>query len=110
MQNFPFVENSKKFEAFMKTLSKVPNNFIKTDIKQVEYDFSGSFEYNIDAYDYFNRFIPLNYCPYIRIGKYHKVLGKGVLPKIPIVVKAKFFSREAEQRIKSAGGACVLSA
>ncbi len=41
---------------------------------------------------------------------YHKVLGKGVLPKIPLVVKAKFFSREAEQRIKSVGGACVLTA
>jgi large subunit ribosomal protein L27Ae len=41
---------------------------------------------------------------------YHKVLGKGVLPKIPVVIKAKFFSREAEQRIKAVGGACVLSA
>jgi large subunit ribosomal protein L27Ae len=41
---------------------------------------------------------------------YHKVLGKGVLPKIPVVVKAKFFSREAEKRIKEAGGACVLTA
>jgi large subunit ribosomal protein L27Ae len=41
---------------------------------------------------------------------YHKVLGKGVLPNVPVVVKAKFFSREAEQRIKSVGGACVLTA
>ena len=41
---------------------------------------------------------------------YHKVLGKGELPKIPIVVKAKFFSRIAEKRIKAAGGACVLTA
>ena len=41
---------------------------------------------------------------------YHKVLGKGALPKIPFVVKAKFFSREAEQRIKAVGGACVLTA
>lgn len=41
---------------------------------------------------------------------YHKVLGKGELPKIPVVIKAKFFSRVAEQRIKSAGGACVLVA
>lgn len=40
---------------------------------------------------------------------YHKVLGKGQLP-IPLVVKAKFFSREAELRIKQAGGACVLTA
>jgi large subunit ribosomal protein L27Ae len=41
---------------------------------------------------------------------YHKVLGKGVLPKIPIVVKAKFFSRKAERKIKEVGGACVLIA
>ncbi len=41
---------------------------------------------------------------------YHKVLGKGVLPAKPFVVKAKFFSREAETRIKSVGGACVLVA
>ena len=41
---------------------------------------------------------------------YHKVLGKGVLPKVPIVVKAKFFSSKAEQRIKAVGGACVLCA
>jgi large subunit ribosomal protein L27Ae len=41
---------------------------------------------------------------------YHKVLGKGVLPKVPIVIKAKFFSRIAEKRVKSAGGACVLIA
>ena len=41
---------------------------------------------------------------------YHKVLGKGVLPQVPLVVKAKWFSRVAEQRIKKAGGACVLVA
>ena len=41
---------------------------------------------------------------------YHKVLGKGVLPKVPIVIKAKFFSRIAEKRVKSVGGACVLIA
>ena len=41
---------------------------------------------------------------------YLKVLGKCVLPKVPLVVKAKFFSRIAEKRIKSVGGACVLVA
>ena len=40
---------------------------------------------------------------------YYKVLGKGKL-SIPVVVKAKFFSKEAEVRIKEAGGACVLIA
>ena len=41
---------------------------------------------------------------------FHKVLGKGLLPSVPVIVKAKFFSREAEQRIKAVGGACVLVA
>jgi len=39
---------------------------------------------------------------------YFKVLGKGHLPKQPVIVKAKFFSRTAEQKIKKAGGVCVL--
>eukprot|EP00899_Mesostigma_viride_P005556 jgi/Mesvir1/15000/Mv14658-RA.1 len=38
-----------------------------------------------------------------------KVLGKGALPHRPLVVKAKFFSKLAEKKIKEAGGACVLT-
>jgi len=45
----------------------------------------------------------------VRAG-FHKVLGKGVLPKQPVIVKAKYFSRLAEEKIKSVGGACVLVA
>merc|ERR1712018_31025 len=45
----------------------------------------------------------------VRAG-YFKVLGKGNLPKQPVIVKAKFFSRSAEKKIKAAGGACVLVA
>ena len=41
---------------------------------------------------------------------YFKVLGKGELPKIPVIVKAKLFSKTAEKRIKEAGGVCVLTA
>ncbi|KAL1123566.1 hypothetical protein AAG570_002642 [Ranatra chinensis] len=41
---------------------------------------------------------------------YYKVLGKGRLPKQPVIVKAKFFSKNAEEKIKSVGGCCVLSA
>merc|ERR1712137_476431 len=40
---------------------------------------------------------------------YYKVLGKGVLPKQPVIVKARFFSRIAEEKIKAVGGACILS-
>jgi len=37
------------------------------------------------------------------------VLGKGSAPEKPIVVKAKFFSKLAEKKIKDAGGACMLT-
>jgi len=37
-------------------------------------------------------------------------LGKGILPKQPVIVKAKFFSKVAERKIKKVGGACVLQA
>ena len=41
---------------------------------------------------------------------YYKVLGKGLLPKQPVIVKARFFSFKAEKKIKAVGGACVLTA
>merc|ERR1739842_86470 len=48
----------------------------------------------------------------VDVGKhgFSKVLGKGHLPKIPLIVKAKFFSAEAEKKIKEAGGTCILTA
>ncbi|XP_016391337.1 60S ribosomal protein L27a-like, partial [Sinocyclocheilus rhinocerous] len=45
----------------------------------------------------------------VRAG-FFKVLGKGKLPKQPVIVKAKYFSRRAEEKIKGVGGACVLTA
>ncbi|XP_046861506.1 60S ribosomal protein L27a-like [Xenia sp. Carnegie-2017] len=45
----------------------------------------------------------------VRAG-YFKVLGKGLLPKQPVIVKAKFFSGKAEEKIKEVGGACILVA
>mmetsp|Transcript_9540 Transcript_9540/g.38940 ORF Transcript_9540/g.38940 Transcript_9540/m.38940 type:complete len:91 (-) Transcript_9540:177-449(-) len=39
---------------------------------------------------------------------FFKVCGKGSLPETPIVVKAKFFTKLAESKIKAAGGACIL--
>lgn len=41
---------------------------------------------------------------------YSKVLGKGRLPEIPIVVRARYFSKEAEKKIKEAGGVVELVA
>jgi len=50
--------------------------------------------------------------PVIDVTKagFFKVLGKGFLPSQPVVVKAKFFSKTAEKKIKAVGGACVLTA
>ncbi|XP_011499915.1 PREDICTED: 60S ribosomal protein L27a [Ceratosolen solmsi marchali] len=45
----------------------------------------------------------------VRAG-YYKLLGKGRLPKQPVIVKAKFFSQQAVDKIKAVGGACILSA
>ena len=38
-----------------------------------------------------------------------KCLGNGQIT-VPVIVKAKFFSKLAEKKILAAGGACVLSA
>ena len=50
--------------------------------------------------------------PVIDVTKagFFKVLGKGFLPSQPVVVKAKFFSKIAEKKIKAVGGACQLIA
>jgi large subunit ribosomal protein L27Ae len=41
---------------------------------------------------------------------YAKVLGRGSLPKLPIVVRARYFSKKAERKIRAAGGVCELRA
>ena len=49
--------------------------------------------------------------PVVDTGKhgFFKVLGRGVLSR-PMVVRARIFTGKAEERIKKAGGQCVLSA
>ncbi len=41
---------------------------------------------------------------------YAKVLGSGRLPKIPIVVRTRYVSMDAERKIKAAGGIVELVA
>ena len=41
---------------------------------------------------------------------YSKVLGKGRIPEIPLVVRARWVSREAERKITEAGGVVELVA
>merc|ERR1712093_115882 len=35
---------------------------------------------------------------------YRKVTGKGKLPEQPVIVKARYFTKDAETKIKAAGG------
>lgn len=41
---------------------------------------------------------------------YGKVLGKGRIPDVPVIVRARFVSELAEKKIKAAGGAVELIA
>lgn len=41
---------------------------------------------------------------------YAKVLGKGRIPNVPVIVKARFVSKLAEEKIKAAGGVVELIA
>lgn len=41
---------------------------------------------------------------------YAKILGKGLLPKIPIIVKTRLISSTAEKKITKAGGKVELIA
>lgn len=41
---------------------------------------------------------------------YAKLLGAGRLPEVPIIVKARYVSKEAERKIKEAGGKIQLVA
>ena len=41
---------------------------------------------------------------------YAKLLGKGRLPNVPIVIRARYVSKEAERKVKEAGGVIELVA
>lgn len=41
---------------------------------------------------------------------YSKVLGKGRIPEIPLIVRARYVSKDAERKIKEAGGVVQLVA
>ena len=41
---------------------------------------------------------------------YAKLLGKGRLPNVPVVVKARYVSKDAERKITEAGGRIQLVA
>jgi large subunit ribosomal protein L27Ae len=41
---------------------------------------------------------------------YSKVLGKGRIPQVPLVVRSRYVSKEAERKIKEAGGIVELVA
>jgi len=39
---------------------------------------------------------------------FFKLLGKGKLPSKPLIIKAKVFSKKAQNKIVKSGGACVI--
>lgn len=41
---------------------------------------------------------------------YSKVLGKGRIPEVPLIVRARYFSKDAEKKIKESGGIVQLVA
>ena len=41
---------------------------------------------------------------------YGKILGKGRIPNVPVIVKARFVSKLAEEKIRAAGGVVELIA
>lgn len=41
---------------------------------------------------------------------YGKILGKGRIPDVPVIVKARFVSKLAEEKIRAAGGVVELIA
>lgn len=55
--------------------------------------------------------VGLHFCALLLIQQgYDKVLGNGNLPDVPLVVRARFFSKRAENKIRAAGGICQLRA
>eukprot|EP00922_Rhytidocystis_sp_ex-Travisia-forbesii_P004348 GHVS01006325.1.p1 GENE.GHVS01006325.1~~GHVS01006325.1.p1 ORF type:complete len:148 (+),score=12.06 GHVS01006325.1:47-490(+) len=50
--------------------------------------------------------------PVVDVSKsgYFKVLGKGLLPNQPIIVKARYFTKKAEKKIEEVGGVCIKCA
>ncbi|XP_023607142.1 60S ribosomal protein L27a-like [Myotis lucifugus] len=56
-----------------------------------------------------NKTVAAPFIDVVRLS-YYKILGKEELPKQPVIVKAKFFSRRAEEKMEGVGGACVLVA
>lgn len=84
---------------------------------------------------YFRKTKQKNYCPIVNIDKTYslfsqsdtinqnnskslplinlndlsafKILGKGKGPDIPVLIKAKFFSKKASKKILKSGGCCI---
>ena len=55
---------------------------------------------------------PAGQAPVIDLAQhgFFKLLGKGDLPKVPVIVKARYVSKGAEEKIVAAGGAVILTA
>ena len=89
-----------------------PNHFSKKGMrsfhhtKQKNYCPSANIEKILIYVQQFN----LNFSDVIDITRwgYFKLLGKGKLPNIPLIFKAKIFSKKATTKILRHGGTCIL--
>ena len=61
---------------------------------------------------YLNKDSKLDTAPVIDLLSlgYAKLLGSGRLPEVPLIVKARYVSKEAERKVKEAGGKIELVA
>jgi large subunit ribosomal protein L27Ae len=74
--------------------------------KQKNYSPSANIEKILSYVQKFN----LNFSDVIDITRwgYFKLLGKGKLPSMPLIFKAKIFSKKATTKILKHGGTCII--
>lgn len=91
------------FMVFYSAMISLKHGHFSPEIKPMQIDLT-----NFNMFLFIAFFIILNV--FSLIQGYYKLLGRGHVPKQPIIVKAKYFSKKAEDRIKAAGGVCLLRA
>eukprot|EP01126_Amoeba_proteus_P050784 TRINITY_DN6028_c0_g1_i14.p1 TRINITY_DN6028_c0_g1~~TRINITY_DN6028_c0_g1_i14.p1 ORF type:complete len:144 (-),score=13.73 TRINITY_DN6028_c0_g1_i14:69-500(-) len=94
-----------------------PGHFGKIGMRHIHYQKNKFYQPTVNVDNLWslidaNQKIPKGSAPVLDVTQhgYFKVLGKGRIPQRPLVVKARFFTKRAEKKIKEAGGAVVLTA
>ncbi len=82
-------------------------------IRKLKLTYTNNFSFSLDgdssgSYKYIAYFLFVSNSNSLSLTRDCNI--SGPLPKIPIIVKARFFSREAEMKIKAVGGVCIVTA